>query len=247
MAMTFKILLNAAALAGALLAASVAAHAGTLAIQYFSIPNTGSPDGDFGICCSSGPGGATLESIAVGSALGPDGMPVTAVSSNPIVDQNGSGEILWWTPGGSPLVTATGTGAFTLGALTNMYAPNNTGGDDTNFFETAILSGTLTGNGSDATVTVGSDDDTLVYLNGAYVGGNPGVHGTTFTTINLGDLTGKNSLEIFYADRAQVGANLSVSVAGAAVPEPATWALMLFGVAGLGAAMRQSRRVTASA
>jgi len=243
--MTFKILLNAAALAGALSIASVTAHAGSLGIQYFDIPNA-TAGGDFNVCCSSPP--ATLESITLGSGLGSFGMPITTTTgAGAVVDQAADGEITWWSPALNPQVTATGTGSFALGALTNMYGPNNTGSNDSSLFETAILTGTLTGNGSDAKVTVTSDDDALVYVDGKYVGGNPGVHGNVTTIIDLGDLTGSNSLEIFYADRSPTGADLSVGVTGAAVPEPATWALMLFGVAGLGAAMRHRRRVPAAA
>ena len=170
-------------------------------------------------------------------------MPVTTLpaASGGVVDQNGSGEIEWWTLGDGG-ISSSGSGAFTLGQLNNMYPPNSTGSNDTNSFETAIIHGTLTGTGADAKVTVGSDDDAFVYLDGVYQGGNPGVHGTEYTTIDLGDLTGSHSLEVFYADRSVVGANLEIDVAGAAVPEPATWAMTLLGLGMIGAALRMMRR-----
>jgi hypothetical protein len=58
--------------------------------------------------------------------------------------------------------------------------------------------------------------------------------------------TGTGILSIpLYADRAQVAASLSLDLTGAtisAAPEPASWALLLLGVGGIGAAMRMSRR-----
>ena len=77
------------------------------------------------------------------------------------------------------------------------YAPQGNGASDGTFFQTAILSGTVVGTGADVKLTATSDDDALVYLNGKYVGGNPGVHGAVANTLDLGDLNGANSLEIF--------------------------------------------------
>jgi hypothetical protein len=118
-----------------------------------------------------------------------------------------------------------------------MYTPNSTGTNDATDFETAYLWGTIFGTGADVTLNVSSDDHTLVYLNGAYVGGNPGVHGVTSTVLDLGDLSGLNTLQIFYADRAQTGAELNLGIDGATisgVPEPSTWVMMGLGFAGLG-------------
>jgi hypothetical protein len=55
------------------------------------------------------------------------------------------------------------------------------------------------------------------------------------------DLTGANGAFAFYNFQATAGNALVASVSGA-VPEPATWAMMLIGFAGLGFAFRQSRR-----
>jgi hypothetical protein len=57
------------------------------------------------------------------------------------------------------------------------------------------------------------------------------------------DLTGVNGAFAFYNFQATAGNMLVANVSGvAAVPEPATWAMMLLGFAGLGFAFRQSRR-----
>ncbi len=165
-----------------------------------------------------------------------------------VLDKNGARQILWWTAGGS--ITATGSGAFNVdGNLHNMFAPNSTGGDNLTYFETAILKGNITGTGAATTLSVSGDDDVLVYVGGLYVGGVLGVHSTTGTNIDLGNLSGSKSLEIFYADRAQVAADLSVGVEGAVttgVPETSTWAMLLVGFACLGfAGHRASRKAVA--
>ncbi len=221
---------------------AASAHAASLTAAYYQVPNgTG---GDFGPCCSSPPG--TLPVIALGSSLF-GGLPVTTLpaSSGGVIAQSASGQIEWWSPSLDSAVTYTGTGPFTLGTLNNMFAPNSTGTDNSQFYETAVISGNIYGTGADAKITVGSDDDALVYVDGLYVGGNPGVHSTQFTTIDLGLLSGKHSLEVFYADRAEVAADLEISTIGVATPEPAAWALMLVGFGLAGAGLRARRRETA--
>ena len=57
------------------------------------------------------------------------------------------------------------------------------------------------------------------------------------------DLTGANGAFAYYNFQATQGNVLLASVSGvSAVPEPATWAMMLLGFVGLGLAFRQSRR-----
>lgn len=226
------------------------ANAGSLSINYYETPSLppSTTGNDFGPCCSS-PSPATLENISLGASLGLDGLPVSLGGPNPIIDVNGSGEILWWSPGApSPNpITSTGSGLFPVGTAAspythNMFAPNSMGTDNSTDFETAVLWGTLTGHGADVKLNVSSDDDTLVYLNGLYVGGNPGVHGETSTILDLGAWTGPASLEIFYADRAQVAAVLNLGVTGAAIPELSTWGMMALGFAGLGLAGHRARK-----
>lgn len=220
--------------------------ANNMGIDYYETPTT--TTGDFGPCCSSPP--ATLPGITPGALLGHDGLPV---NQGNVIDVNGSGEILWWSPGvASPNpIMFTGSGLFAVGTVaspnaSNMFAPNSTGTDDATFFETAYLWGTIHGTGADVTLNVSSDDDTLVYLNGSYAGGNPGVHGDTSTILDLGNLSGANTLQVFYADRAQVAAALNLGIDGATisgVPELSTWAMMGLGFAGLGfAAFRRASK-----
>jgi fibro-slime domain-containing protein len=224
--------------------ATAASAADTLSVQYFEV--AAGSGGDFGICCSSPP--ATLPVITLGSALGPDGRPVTTLgaASGGVVDQNAAGEIMWWTNGVDGIVS-TGSGTITLPSSGNMFAPNSTGTNNNDFFETAVLTGSFTATGGPASFTVSSDDDAFVYVDGHFVGGNPGVHGTETAILDLGSLSaGSHSLEVFYADRAHTDANLSLSVTGGTltggVPEPASWALMLVGFGGLGAVLRNQRK-----
>lgn len=224
--------------------ASAAQAGNTANVTYFEVTDAGAGP-DFNTCCSSPP--ATLPDIALGSSL-LDGLPVTGTPSGApaVADQSAQHQILWWTPGGTPTVTETAPGIINLPFSGNMFAPSSTGSNDGTYFETAIVSGDLVGTGADVTLTVSSDDDALVYLNGKYAGGNPGVHGIESSVINFGDLSGNNTLQVFYADRAQDGAYLGLTnLNGAtlsATPEPAEWALMLLGVGGIGAALRMSRR-----
>jgi hypothetical protein len=150
---------------------------------------------------------------------------------------SGTGQILWWTP--STVTGVTSEGTSTVGVPytnNNMYAPQGNGSNDATNFQTAVLLGTIHGTGADVKLSVTSDDDALVYVNGLYVGGNAGVRAAETNILDLGSFSGDKSLEIFYADRAQVGAVLDFSLTEAtvsAVPELSTWAMMI-GFMGLG-------------
>lgn len=211
-----------------------AANADTLTISYYTVPNSGGGTGsDFGPCCGS-PDPATLPNISLGASLGMNGLPVSIGGPNPVKSVDGSGQILWWTNFQSSSVISL---PYTDNSV---FSPGGTGSDNSLVFQTAILSGTLLGAGTDAKLTVTGDDDVLVYVNGKYVGGVPGVHDVTSTQVDLGMLAlGTDySLKIFYADRARTGAFLGISgLDGAtvtAVPETSTWAMMILGFFGVG-------------
>ena len=89
-------------------------------------------------------------------------------------------------------------------------------------------------------------------MDGTLFGQNPGVHGVTdvdFTSPTLS--AGSHSIDVFYADRENTGAFLSLNllstgviVTPPAVPEPATWAMMLVGMGAIGFAARRRRNVS---
>jgi hypothetical protein len=241
-----SLIFAASALCAAVGLSTSASAAGSFGVTYFEVPSNFG--GDFGICCSSPPATAAL--ITLGAALGPNGRPVAEAGSTAIDVDAITHELGWWSAGSG--ITATGTGTLPLPLpLTNMYAPNSTGSNNGSFFETALLQGTFSGSGAPASLTVTSDDDAFVYLDGLYIGGNPGVHGNDTAVLNLGTLTGLHTLTVFYADRAQTGADLALTGVGldtlSGTPEPATWGLMLVGFGGLGAMMRRRRSVALTA
>lgn len=224
--------------------AAGAAHAGpissTLSATYYQVLDAaGDPDFNSG----------SFPTVANGSALGPDGLPVT---TGGVSDFNGAGEITWWSPSFNANVTQTGTGIITLPYASNMYPPDSTGGNDFTAFETAKFTGnfSLAGPGT-VTFTLGSDDDTFLYVDGTLVVQNPGVHGVSSATNTSGMLSaGSHSLTLFYADRENTGAFLSVdssaSITAPGVPEPATWAMMLVGVGAIGGLARRRGRAVAA-
>ena len=241
--MTHKI--PAAPILAALALASLASHAladtvnATLSATYFEVKaGTGGPDF----------GGSGFPNVAAGSALGPNGRPVVD-SVNPgvsLVDP-GTHEIEWWSPSLNAAIIQTGTGTISLPYASNMYPLDSSGSSDGAAWETAMFSGNFTLSSS-AVVSfqLGSDDDSFIYVDGKLIGQNPGIHGVTdvaFDSPTLG--TGAHTLDVFFADREDTGAFLSLNllsngvVITPSVPEPGSWALLVAGLGLVGAAARR--------
>jgi len=207
-----------------LIVSSNPASADQLTVQWFTVtPATGT---DFpGV-----PNGFVVVNNEVQSTLGPNGLPVynsgyggpTLTGVNPT-----TGELTWWTP--SSNVTFTSTTTVTLPFFSsNMFAPNGTGTNDTNSFQTAILSGKLfVPQHETVTFKLGGDDDTFLAINNAVIGQLGGIHAFTSSNFSTTLDAGTYDLSIFYADRFQVAAELGfsvitpdVSIETAAVPGP---------------------------
>jgi hypothetical protein len=236
-----RLLATASGLAAAVVLSTGAAHAtnpvsATLSAQYYEVADHSDPDFNVN----------STPTVANGSMLGPNGLPVASGGVN---DLTAGGEITWWSPTLNSHVASTGTGTISLPFDHDMFPPNSTGGGDGSFFETAVFKGTfnLAGPGT-VEFNLGSDDDSFIYVDGILFGQNPGVHSETSVDFTSPMLTsGNHSIEVFYADRQNVAAHLQLSLLSditisPGVPEPATWAMMLVGFGGLGAAMRARRK-----
>jgi hypothetical protein len=242
-----SVAIGAALTLGVSLPAQAGPVTATLSATYYEVSNDVASGPDFG--------GSGTPNVAPGSSLGPDGLPV-ATSPFGVSDIDPStDEITWWSPSLNSQVTQTGTGTITLPYASNMYAPNSTGTDDANFFETAVFKGVFDLSAPEAVeFQLGSDDDSFNYVDGVLIGQNPGIHGVSNVDFTSSVLpAGENSIEVFYDDRERTGAFLSLSLETSGVvitpgtPEPSTWAMMLIGFAGLGFAGYRQRQKLAGA
>ena len=236
----------AAALAGLAGQAQAGTVDATLSATYFEVKaGTGAPDF----------GGSGKPNVAAGSTLGPNGMPVVSSTSPGISLVNpATNEIEWWSPSMDADVIQTGTGTIALPFDSNMYPPNSTGGNDGSAWETAMFSGDFTlAAGSVVSFTLGSDDDSFIYVDGTLIGQNPGIHAVTTVEFDSPMLAaGSHTIQVFFADREDTGAALSLNLLSTdvvitpGVPEPESWA-MLAGGLGLLAALKRRRGAGARA
>ena len=213
----------------------------TLSATYFEVAHgTGGPDF----------GGSGTPNVAAGSSLGPDGLPVVVAGSEGISEFNPTTEeITWWSPTMNSAVQQTGTGTIALPYASNMYPPNSGGGSDSGGFETAMFSGNFSlATASTVSFQLGSDDDSFIYVDGTLIGQNPGIHGVTNVDFSSGVLgVGPHTLDVFFADREETGAFLSLNLLSSgvvitpSVPEPSSWGLLLAGLGLVGAVARRRR------
>jgi hypothetical protein len=186
--------------------------------------------------------------VAVGSLLGPNGLP-TATGPYGIVDVDPTTqEITWWGPSLNNHVSQTGTGTVTLPYSSSMFAPNSTGSDNFSEFETAVFTGYFAlATASTVSFALGSDDDSFIYVDGVLIGQNPGIRSDSAVEFTSSTLSaGSHDVEIFYADRQRANATLSLSlisddiaVTATPVPEPVSATLLFVGLAGIGAVRRR--------
>jgi hypothetical protein len=221
------------------------ANAASMNVQWFTVQ----PDSDFGpiICCN-------VYTNEVQSTLGPNGYPILNkdYGGPTISDVNsGTGELTWWNPALNNSVTFTGTSTLTLPINQNMYPLNGTGGDDSNGFQAAILTGDLVVPTTEqVSFNLGSDDDSFLALGNTIIDQVGGVHGDSAAPVLTSVLDpGVYALTLFYVDRQQTGASLQFSINTQDVtltaPTPLPAALPLFaagfGLMGLLAKRRKKR------
>jgi PEP-CTERM motif len=245
--MKLRILTASAALSVATLGFG-AAHASpvtaSLSATYYEVADGSDPDFNVN----------STPNVLNGSTLGPNGLPVATAPFGVNDVDSTTHEIEWWSPALDSNVVQTGTGTISLPYASNMFAPNSTGTNDGSFFETAVFKGTfdLAGPGT-VSFTLGSDDDSFIYVDGVLFGQNPGVHSVSTVEFTSPMLTaGSHNIEVFYDDRQNVAAFLSLSLDSAititpTVPEPATWTMMILGVAGIGGVLRRRNRMATAA
>lgn len=191
---------------------------------YYAVSPT---DADF-----QDPGGGPFPVVAIGSLLGPNGLPV-AVPGSGVNDLNGAGEIIWWSPAFNANVAQTGTTTEALPyASVNLYSPAPVAQSvyDAGALLTARLTGSFTlAADQKITLNIDVDDELLLYVDGRLQAQYRG-SGAIVPVLSQDTLAaGAHTVDAFYADRHRGGAVLRFDILGTpAAPTPAAAAGGIF-------------------
>lgn len=209
----------------------------------YYVLSTSNPDVNHGI------DGGTVTGL-VTNQLGPDGLPVASAfglsyagPSGPITDVNATThEILWWQAGvdGTTLQDVQ-TDTMPLNFPDNFFPNGQT--TDSNGLLAVHWQGTFNiATPGSISMTLGSDDDAFVYIDGNLVDDNGGVHALTSVPITTSALAaGSHSMDVFFADRhtVQSAIEFSTNVQLTPVPEPGSLLLLGSGLLGLFGTLRR--------
>jgi hypothetical protein len=218
-------------------AAFAAQLSGTLTGDYFVINN---PDPDL-----HGEDGDISDLML--PTLGANGLPQYNPAHSPGVTVYDlyNGEVTWWSPAHNSQVTLSSTPSGTISypfASSAMFQPApNVGTTDANGLLTAHFHGTFTTpTAGFLSYTLGSDDDSYLYIDGVSLAQHGGIHGNNVTTGTSSTLyeAGQHTIDLFYADRCYTSAALTFGLS--LVPEPGSLSLLGLGLLGVALLRRRN-------